>query len=130
MLVACEFIEEVLLGEATPVLLLGAEIGGYGEVRHDRRVVDAVFLDFSGYFEGVLQGFGDIGEELVHLGGGFQPLLLAVKHAALVVEVFVGGQADETVVGLGVALVHEVGVVGADEFHAVTPRKLDELRLY
>ena len=81
-------------------------------------MVDAVLLDLGGYFEGVFEGFWKVGEDLRHLAGGLEPLLHGVAHARGVVEALVGGEAYEAVVGLAVALVHEVRVVGGYDLDA------------
>ena len=120
VLVAREFLEEVLLREPGAVLLLGAELLGDLEVGHDRRMVDRIALDLIADVHGRRHRLGvGFAEDRSHLGRRFQPLLLGVEHALGVVEVLARREADQTVVRLGVILVHEVHVVGADHPHVV-----------
>ena len=119
VLVAGEFLEEVLVGIFPAHILLGAEVGGYGEEGHDGRMVYAVGLHLVEHLAGIVEGLGHIGEHLVHLLACLEPLLLGVEHAGGVVEVFACGQAEQVVVGLGIVLVNEVRVVGAHQLDAV-----------
>ena len=109
--VSGELVEKVFVGEALAVFLLCAELLGDGIVRHDWPVVYRICLDFGDDFERVLDNLGHVGEKLAHFIGGLEPLLFCVEHAFLIVEVGFGRDADEMVVGLGVLLVDEVGVV-------------------
>ena len=123
MFVAGELLVKLLLGDAAAVFFLGAEIFGNGECRHYGRVVDVVFFYFIGNLEGVRYSLGQVGEEMLHFGTCFQPFLFGVEHAVVVRQVVVGGQADKTVVSLGVLLVDEVGVVGGYYLYVVFARE-------
>ena len=124
VLVARELLEELLLGVFAAHVVLGAKLGGDGEEGHDGRMVDGVGLHLVEHLAGVVERLGDVGEHLVHLGAGLQPLLLRVEHARGVVQVLARGEAEQVVVGLGILLVHEMGVVGAHQLHAILPRQL------
>ena len=118
--VAREFVEKVFLREAGAVFGFGSELDGNFEFGHDRRMVDRVALDLVADVHGRGHRFGvGLAEDRGHLGRGFQPLLLGVEHALGVVEVLARRKADQTVVRLGVVLVHEMHVVGADHPHVV-----------
>ena len=89
-------------------------------------MVDAVDLHLVKYLVGVLQRLGDVGEQLVHLLLRLEPLLLAVEHHVLVGEFFARRDADESLMGIGILLVDEVAVVGADELDVQFAGKLDQ----
>ena len=78
VLVACEFVEQFLVGVLLPVLFLRTELFGNLEVRHDGGVVDVVCLDLVQYLAGVGQRFRDVGKKVVHLLTCLEPLLLGV----------------------------------------------------
>ena len=67
-----------------------------------------------------------VGKDFVHLASRFKPFLLCIEHAGLVVQVFVGCQTNEAVVGLAVFFVNEVAVVGANQFDMVFLREFLE----
>ena len=120
VLVAREFVEQVLLREPGAVLLLGAELLGNLELGHDRRMVDRVALDLTADIHRRRHRLGiGLAENRGHLGRRLQPLLLGVEHALGVVEVLARRETDQTVVRLGVVLVHEMHVVRADHPHVV-----------
>ena len=52
-----------MLCQFLTVGLLGTELLGNGESRHDRTAVDGVEFYFVGYLERITQSFGDIGED-------------------------------------------------------------------
>ena len=81
-------------------------------------MVDVVELDFVEHLEGIVERFGNVGEHLLHLGCGFQPLLLGVEHTVFVGDFLVGSHADEAFVSLGVVLVDEVHIVGGHKLDA------------
>ena len=130
LLVAGELIEEVLLGIFLAVALLGAEVLGNLEVGHDGCVVDGVELHLIAYLHRVGQCLGDVAEDFVHLGRRLHPLLLGVEHAGGVVKVLARGEADESVVSLGMLFVHEVHVVGAHQSYAIFLAVFDELLVH
>ncbi len=119
VLVLRELVEQILLRILAAILLLGAELLGYGESGHDGGMVDSVALYLAAYLDGVVQRLGHVAEYGVHLGRGLHPLLLGVEHALGIVEVLARAQAYKTVVRFGILLVDEVHVVGADELDAV-----------
>lgn len=131
VLVARELVVEVLLGEPRAVFGLGAELLGDLERRHDRRMVDRVALDLVADIDRRPHRLGiRLAEDRGHLGRRLQPLLLGVEHALRVVEVLARREADQPVVGLGVVLVHEVYVVGADHAHTVFGRQLAQVLVH
>ena len=82
-------------------------------------MVDAIGFHLVKHLARIGQGFGDISKHLVHLGPCLEPLLLGVQHTFGVVKVFVGRQAQQAVVSLGILLVHKVAVVAAYQFDVV-----------
>ena len=130
LLVARELVEEVLLRELLPPVLLASEALGDGEYWHQRVAVDAVGLDFRRHLHRVLQRLRQVGEHLGHLLRALQPLLLGVVQAVGVVIVLLRGQTDEVVVGVAVLLGHEMGVVGGHQLDVVLPGQSYQLRLH
>ena len=82
-------------------------------------MVDAVSLDFAKHLTGVCHRLGHVGEYLIHLLTGLEPLLLGIEHAVGVVEVTSCGEADKVVVRLGVLLIHEMHVVRTHQLNIV-----------
>ena len=120
VLVACKFVEQVLLREPGAVLRLGAELLGNLELGHDRRMVDRITFDLIADVDGRRHRLGvGLAEYRGHFGRRFQPLLLGVEHTLRVIEVLARRETDQTVVRLGVVLIHEMHVVGADHPHVV-----------
>ena len=127
LLVAGELVKEVFLRVLLAVLLLRAEVGRDVEVGHDGGMVDAVGLHLVEDGDGVVERLGHVAEDGVHLLGGLEPFLLRIEHAVGVVEVLARAEADEAVVSLGVFLVDEVDVVGADKGDAILAAVLLQL---
>ena len=97
----------------------GEEVLVYLITRKDRVAVDAVGFDLVRDLHGVVDGFRVIREQGQHLLFRLEVFLLGVAQAARVVEVGVGGDADEAVVDRAVLLADEVDVVGRDDLDAV-----------
>ena len=127
VLVGSELAEEFFGRDALAGVFLRAELRRDGEERHDRRVVDGVGLHLIQYLERVGKRFGHVGEYLVHLLARLEPLLLRVEHTRRVVKLLSGREAEQVVVSLGVLLVDEVAVVGADHLYAVLLCELQNL---
>ena len=125
MLVLRELVEEVFFGEALPVFLLGAEVCGNVERGHNGGVVYGIGLDLVEYFACGFQGFGHIGENLLHLLGTFQPFLLGIVHSRIV-EALLHRHADEAVVCLGVVFIHEMHVIGCHYLYVMLLGELKE----
>ena len=113
--IACEFVEQLLLGDARAVFLFCAEFFRDGEEGHDRCMVDFVEFNLVGNLKRVFNRLGDVGEYAGHLRGGFQPLLFAVEHPVLIGDFLVGRQANQALVGFGIIFVDKMHVVGAYE---------------
>ena len=126
VLVAGELLVELFLAELMSPLFLRTEVFGDGEEGHDGVVVDAIDFDLVENLAGIAQCLGDVGEDVVHLLAGLEPLLLGVEHAGGIVEVLARREAQQVVVSLGVLLVDEVRIVGADELDAVFVSQLYE----
>ena len=75
-----------LINQITQVIVLIVKAVGQREIGQDRRMVNAVDLHLVQNLVGVLQGFRDVGEHLIHLLLCLEPLLLAVHHHVLVGE--------------------------------------------
>ena len=116
--------------ELLAVTLLGTELLGNGEVRHDGGVVNGVELDFVAYLYSVRHCLGYVAEHLGHLGLGLHPLLLGVEHTVGVVKVLACAQADETVVRLSILLIYKVNVVRADELYAALLAQFHDVAVY
>jgi len=80
-----------------------------------------VILALVGDFERRGQRFGMVREERRHLFGRLEILLKRIAHTVRIVQVLSGTQTDQTVVRLGILLVHKVNVIGADYFYIVLP---------
>ena len=77
--------------------------------------------------QGVVTRFGDLGEQLAHLRGRLQVVLLAVELETLgVVDERAGLHAQQGVVGHGVLAVRVVAVVGGEERRADAPGDADQ----
>ena len=126
VLVASEFFIKIFLRDTLAQLFLRTKALGNGKERHDWAMVDAVDFHLVEHLKGVGQGLGIVGEDIVHLLTGLEPLLLGIAHTVGVVEILARGNAKQVVVGLSGLLVLEVAVVGAHQFDAVLLRKLHE----
>ena len=100
---------------------------GHLELRKERVVVDLVYFDLIGDFNGVFKDFRVIGEKFGHLILSLKVLLLSVAHARRVVHVAVRGEAYKPVVRRAVLLVHEMDVVRSYDLDAVLPGQLEFL---
>ena len=114
VLVVGKLVKQLLVCKLFPVSVFCTELFGDGEVGHDGRVVNAVELHLVQNLAGVAQGFGQIAEDLVHLGACLEPFLFGVEHTVHVIHISVGTQAQQTVVCFGILFVHKVRVVAAD----------------
>ena len=90
-------------------------------------MVDRVALDLIAYLDSVTQSLGDILEDGVHLLTGLHPLLLGVEHTFWVIQILTRREADEAVVSLGIILINEVDIVGADQLNTQSLRELLEM---
>ena len=99
------------------------------EFRHDRSVVDVVNLHFLDNLLRVGERLGDIAEYLRHLFRRFEPFLLRVVHSVDIIDVVVGTQANQPVMGLCIFFVHEVRVIGRNDLHAVLTRQINQNRI-
>ncbi len=126
VLIAGELLEKLLGGNLAAPFFLGAETFGNGEERHDGGMLDVVGLHLVEYLNGIAERLGNIGEDFVHLLLRLKPFLLGIEHTGGVVEVLTRGETEQMVVSLSVLLVHEVGIVGADELDAIFLSQFDE----
>ncbi len=98
-------------------------------------MVDFVFADggqphfaASGDFHGVLVGFGQLGEELVHLFRAFEiELVVCEAEAFFVMDIGLRSYAEEEVVRLGVLAAQVMRVVADHHAYLVFFGQLDEL---
>ena len=107
------------------------------DVGHERRInledrqhgvaVYGVGLYLIGHFQRIGQAFRMVREQFLHLLFRLQILLLGIAQAVGVVQIGIGGEADEAVVHWAVFLAHEVGVVGGDDLDAVLSSQLEDL---
>ena len=79
-------------------------------------MVNAVDFHLVQYLVGVLQRLGYITEHAVHFFLSLEPLLFAVEHDIFILERLACREADESFMGIGILLIDEVRVVGANEF--------------
>ena len=89
-------------------------------------MIDIVYLYLINDLLRVLQRLRDIGEDSRHLFRRLEPLLLRIVHAVHIVDEVVRTQADQPVMRLGVLFVHEMRIVGGDDFDAVLMRQVNE----
>ena len=119
VLVAGELAEQVFFGELLPPKLFRSELFGNGEEGHNGVGLQVVELYLVQYLASVRQSFWEVAEDSVHLRPCLEPFLFAVEQAVRVVQVLACREAEQQVVGFGVVLVEEVGVVCADNLYAV-----------
>ena len=105
-----------LIDQVAQVIIFILKAFRQREVGQDGCMVNTVELDLVENLVGILQCFGDIGKHLVHLLLGLEPLLLAIEHHVLIVELATGRNTDEALVCVGIILVDKVRIVGANEF--------------
>ena len=113
-----------LIDKVTQVVVLIVKAVGQREIGQNGVMVDAVELHLVKNLVGVLQRLGDVGKHLVHLSLRLEPLLFGVEHDVVITHLLAGRHADESLVRLGVVLVDEVRVVGANDFDAQFAGKL------
>ncbi len=93
-------------------------------------MINGILLHLGRYLKCIFQCLRNITEELIHLCGGFHPLLLAVQHAVGVLEVMVGAEADQAVMCLCVCFIHKVYIIGADKLDSMLACQFNQLGLY
>ena len=92
-------------------------------------MVDVIHFDLIDDLLRVLQRLGEVREDFRHFIGRFEPFLLGIVHAVDVVHVVVGAQADQPVMCLGIFFVHEMAIVGTDDFDTVLTCQFDKNRI-
>ena len=92
-------------------------------------MVDVIDLDLIDNLLRVGKCFGDVAEDFSHFIGCFQPFLLGIVHSVDIVDEMVCTQANESVVGFGIFLVDEMGVVGSDHFDVVLASEFKKNRV-
>ena len=126
ILIGSELFIELLFCIFLMPLLLGTEAFGNWEERHDRSVVNTIYLNLIQDLQGVGQGLGHIGEDSVHLCPCLEPLLLRIDHTRRIVEILTRSQAEQMVMSLCRFLILKMTVVGADQFDAILLRELHQ----
>ena len=126
VLVAGEFVVELLFRELLSPFLLRTKTLWDGEEGHDRVVVQTVGLHLFYNLHGIGHRLWHITEDIVHLLLCLEPLLLGVEHTRRVVQILTRGEAQQMVVGFSILLIHEMGIVGADQFDAIFLGQFDE----
>ena len=96
-------------------ILLAAELGGDGELRHDGLRVELVRLHLLRDLQRVCEELGVFGEERGHLVRRLEPLLSRVDEAVFLGELLLRGEAEQHVVRIVVGRVEEVDVVRGDD---------------
>ena len=114
------------IDQVPKVIVLVVEAVGQWKIGQDWCMVDAIYLDFVKNFVGVLQRLGDVAKNAIHFLLGLEPFLLAVEHHVLIGEFLACREADETLMGIGILLVDEVGIVGADKLDVQFTGKLNQ----
>ena len=127
MLITGELLEQILLSQTLTVLILGSELNRNLKVRHDGRMVDGVLLNLIQDLNRALKRLGHILKQSVHLLGGLEPLLLGVTHQVGVIGRTSGREAYQQFVGIGILLIKEMDIVGADQLYAELARHLNEM---
>src|SRR5574344_1419892 len=98
VLILRELIEEIIVGETSAIVSLGAKLRWNLKVWHDRAILDVVLLALAHYLHSVAQSLGHIAEQLVHLGCCLEPFLKRISHTVWVIKILARIQADEMVV--------------------------------
>ena len=88
--------------------------------------VDGIGLHLVQDLEGVGDGFRVVREQAQHLLLALEVFLLRIAQAGGIVQVGIGGQADEAVVDGTVLLADEVHVVRGDDLHVVLFGQLED----
>lgn len=93
-------------------------------------MVNAVSLYFIEHFHGVGNSLRHVAEDVSHLLLRLKPLLLGVVHTVGVGVIALHGNAYQTVVSIGVALLGEMDIVGGHHFYAVFAREVEKHLVY
>ena len=96
-------------------ILLAAEFGGDGELRHDGLRVELVRLHLLRDLQRVREELGVFGEERGHLVRRLEPLLSRVDEAVFLRQLFLRGETEQHVVRVVIGRVEEVDVVRGDD---------------
>ena len=126
VLIAGKLLIELLFRELLAPLLLCTETLWDREERHDGVGIQTVGLHLIQYLYGVRHCLWHVAEDVVHLLTRFKPLLFRVEHTGGIVEILTSGETEQMIMGLGILLIHKVGIVRAHQFHTVFFRQLDE----
>ena len=126
ILIGGELIIKLLLCKLLAPLLFGSKILRYGEERHDGVIVETIDLHLIQYLKGIRQRLWHITEDVVHLLTRLKPFLLGVEHTCRIVQIFGSSQTEQMVVGLGILLVHKMGIVGTHQFDAIFLGQFDK----
>ena len=127
--IAGKLLEQLLIGIFPAIFFFGSEIFGDVEARHDRSVVNAVKLHLIADGTGILQRLGHIRKHRVHLLTRLEPFLFGIEHTLGIIQIAVRTQTDQTVVCLGIFLIHKVTVVGTHQLHSIFMRQTDQLHI-
>ena len=87
-------------------------------------MIDGIIFNLIDNLQRIAEGFGDVCEDLIHLGGRLHPFLFGIAHTCRIVEIFAGAQADQTFVSFGILPIYKVHIVGCDQFDAMFMRQL------
>ena len=119
ILITRKLLEKVFLREFLPPLFLRSEILWNREEWHDWVTLDIVGFYLVKNLDGVTQCLWHISEHLIHLCLSLKPLLLRIAHTVRIVKILTGRKTQQVVVCLSILLVHEMRVVGTNQFNAI-----------
>ena len=116
----------MLFRKLLPPLRLRSEVLRYGEERHDGVVVEAIHLHLIQNLKGIRQSLRHIAEDIVHLLTRLKPLLLGIEHTRRIIKILTRRETKQMVVSFSILLIHEMGIVGTDEFDTIFLSQFDE----
>ena len=93
-------------------------------------MVYVVCLHLAQYFQSIAQRLWHISKNLIHLLLRLEPFLLGIQHTTWVVQLLTRTQANQSVVCLGILLIHKMHIVRAHQFHVVFGSKLNQHPVY
>ena len=121
ILITGKLIEELLLREFLSPLLFCSKFLRNREEWHDRVMVKTINIHLVQYLQRIGKRLRNIRKDGVHLLLGLKPLLLGIQHTSRIVQVLACRQTKQMVMSLRVFLVHEMGIIGTDQFNTVFP---------
>ena len=119
ILVASKFFEKIFFSETLAIFFFCTKTFRDGKVRHNRRVINVVYLYLVTNLTRILYSFGNVIEYLIHFPLRFKPFLFGVHHSFRIVQVSSGRKAYQPIVRLCVLFFYKVNIVSTYKFYIV-----------